>query len=228
MSQIDDSFEVVIVDNLSSDGSQHILDKYQEGRVVRVLRKRCNRGRGRQIGLEHSLGSYVISNLDMDDVFRPFLPDLLELYHAKSEGNLLHVRTNPADREGWGSNTTIAPRKLLLELGGWRPLQFYEDWDLWSRAARRGLYQWTKFTLVLESNTHRERKSSFGRVRFRYSRYVDMSRLGRKIFSDGESVSPAQRLIGLAARARASLSRSWGDELNRSFDPFDSRYYLAT
>src|SRR2546428_13910234 len=71
LNQIDDRFEVIIVDNLSSDGSANILQDYSLREKITLIRRRCSRGRARQTAFENSSGDYVIANLDMDDVGRP-------------------------------------------------------------------------------------------------------------------------------------------------------------
>lgn len=226
LNQIDQNFEVVVVDNMSNDGSQDVLKKYANDRKITLVQKKCLRGVGRQIAFETSSGDYIISNLDMDDMFYPALSKLLSLYHERCEGNLLLACTTP-DAEGWGSNVTIGPRDLISKLGGWRDLQYYEDWDLWSRAAQTGKYMWTNFSLVKSVNNHRERRDSIGRLRYRYARYFAMTRLGKRIFSEDEKISPAQRAVLLLSRIGATLRPLSVESFNRDFNNFDQKYELT-
>jgi len=126
--QIDERFEVVVIDNRSTDGSLAILGEYQRRRMIKLVTTECSRGLGRQIGVKLSRGKYIISQMDMDDVFEPKLKALIEIYHNHFEGNMLLVSGVPG--------LMIAPRQLVEEIGGYRDLNYLEDKDLYSRAAR--------------------------------------------------------------------------------------------
>jgi glycosyltransferase involved in cell wall biosynthesis len=223
LSQVDDTYEIVVVDNLSDDGSQDILLKFASQGRIRLISKKCTRGEGRQIAFENSSGAYVIANLDMDDTFRQELADFVGFYHRNCEGMLLLAT---ADKERWSQNITIGPRALISELGGWRDLQWGEDWDLWRRAARAGRYKWTTFSLAEEVNLHEERRRTVIKIRQRYARYRDMLRLGRKIFSPGEKVSLSQWVVAVFARATRPFYDSYDDGLG-PFDPYDPSCYIA-
>jgi GT2 family glycosyltransferase len=88
------------------------------------------RGAGRQLAFLVSRGKYILSNVDLDDVYGPCPRDALKFYHENSEGYLLRLL----------GCCTIAPRDLIVELGGWRDLKYSEDFDLWARAAKLGKY----------------------------------------------------------------------------------------
>lgn len=216
----------MIVDSLSTDGSREILDQYAKAGLVKLLGKKCSRGRGRQAALEYSSGNYIIANLDMDDIFNAKLCELLDFYHLKCEGNLLRA-TKDDDPDRWAQNVTIAPRKLLFELGGWPDLQLFEDWYLWARAAKERKYSWTVFPLATNETAHPERNSSAGKIRFRYLRYREAMRLGRTIsFSKGEKVSMAQRAAKTIALISLPFKKSYKDQVDLSFRPFDSSFHV--
>ena len=144
--QIDEQFEVIVVDSLSRDGSRSILRKRAAVGQIRLIERKCSRGAGRQIAFENSVGEFVIAHVDMDNFYLPRLMDLVQLYHSHFEGLLLRV-DNRKD-EGAGS-LTLSTRSLLEQLGGWNDLQVGEDWDLWRRAAERSLYRWTAYELAV-------------------------------------------------------------------------------
>src|SRR3989442_5116656 len=85
LGQIDGSFEVVVVDAESNDGSLEKLRRYSDEGRIKLIVNKCSRGRGRQIALENSSGEYVISNMDLDEIYRASLKDLLRFYHEKCE-----------------------------------------------------------------------------------------------------------------------------------------------
>lgn len=131
-------FEIIVMDNVSNDGSQEILqDLLGHGLVTNVIEQKCTRGMGRQLALESSQGDYILCHLDCDDIFRASgIDSLIRLYHEKYEGMMMMTRR----RRGGFSNITIAPRDLVFRLGGWRNINWIEDWDLWERAEAMGRY----------------------------------------------------------------------------------------
>lgn len=224
--QIDDKFEVVIVDSLSTDGSKQILDEYARDGRIKLIEKRCSRGLGRQTALENSSGVYIIANLDMDDVFDQKLSNLLDLYHARCEGNLLRA-SKDEDPDRWAQNVTIAPKDLLSQLGGWPDLQLFEDWYLWARAASVMKYSWTVFPLAINETNHPERNSSKGKIKFRYLRYREAMRLGRTIsFSKGERVSIAQRIAKTFAWISLPFTKTYRGQVDLNFRPFDVSFQV--
>jgi glycosyltransferase involved in cell wall biosynthesis len=191
LEQIDDRFEIVVVDNYSNDGSRKILEGFADRGSITLIEKRCSRGRGRQTAVDMSEGEYVISGLDMDEGFKPRLLSFLEFYHKECEGKLL--------RGKW-QGTIVVPRRLVSELGGWRNLQYSENWDLQKRAAAVGLYRWTIFLLTEgDENPHRERHTLIGDTRYNYVVYRENLRVGHRLFQPGERVSLRKRMIEVAA-----------------------------
>ncbi len=226
LNQIDERFEVIVVDSLSTDGSREILNEYAKAGKIKLIEKKCSRGRGRQIAFENSSGAYVIANLDMDDVFSPKLKDFVEMYHAKCEGNLLRGAKN-TDINQWSQNVTMAPRTLLSEIGGWPDLQLYEDWYLWARAAKVNRYLWTVFSLAINETNHPERNTSSGKFKFRYLRYRESMRIGRTIsFSKGEKVSMAQRIAKLLAGISLHFYKSYKGLVDLNFQPFGPAFHV--
>jgi len=224
-SQIDDRFEVVVVDNFSGDGSRKILEDYSKsGRINTLVERHCSRGLGWQTALENSKGRYVVVDLDMDDLFKPDLGSLLRFYHSKCEG---YVLAAVADLEStWSKNVTVGPRDLIMELGGWPDLQFYEHSNLWGRAALRDLYRWTNFSLVANVGEHEDRKSKLGSFKFRYARYRDLLRQGRISMVKGETKGVSGRSALLLARLTAPFYRSYIKTTNVNFRPRDQAYFV--
>jgi len=221
--QIDDEFEIVVVDSFSNDGTYGILQTFEKDPRVKVIQKKCNRGVGREIALENSNGAYIISNLDLDDIFLPNLNEFIEFYHSKCEGKLALIN------EDFGittQNVMMATREVLKELGGWRDLQWSEDWDLWCRAAKAQKYAWTVFKLVDTVNRHYERRKTTKKIRVRYSLYRDMLRVGRQPFPKGERTSLGQRIVLFFALLSWRFYPSYRDEFNKSFGPYDPKYYV--
>ena len=141
--QIDDSFEIVVVDDGSNDGTQRIL-RALERRHPNILKcvylKRVRSrllGTTRNISIANSTGQHILLHIDADDVWEPYLHESIKIYHQLSAlagrdilmaGNQLH----------------IISRKLALETGPYRNVGRCEDRDMWQRQLRLGNLVWVK------------------------------------------------------------------------------------
>lgn len=231
LSQIDEDFEIVVVDNMSSDGSYEILKGFAEKGQIKLMQVKCSRGKGRQIAFENSSGKYVVANLDMDDVFKPRLRELLERYHEVAEGKLLWAVSRAKGGFWGGESFTIAPRDLLAELGGWRDLQVFEDLELCCRAALRGKYCRGEFSLLDATNPHRERvQSRIRRMRWRYLRYREILRIGLPMQLWNTRETPKQKIIKVSMKVLVlPFYQSYVDPFNYNFalDPSAPKYMVS-
>lgn len=130
LDQIDDRFEVVVVDGGSDDGSVGILrslkSEYGALRVVELEPDPDRHlGADRQRSIEEARGDYVLPQLDADDRYLPVIQDFVSIYRQ-----LEHGFESPTYLSGKGIN--IGPRELLLEIP-YRDLRSGEDRDLWRR-----------------------------------------------------------------------------------------------
>jgi glycosyltransferase involved in cell wall biosynthesis len=227
--QLDKDYEVVVVDNFSTDGTYEVLKEFEQDRGLKAIQKRSSRGQGRQCAFEHASGNYVIANLDLDDIFLPVLGDILKLYHEGAEGKLLAVFNSTSHGEanpGWVQNITIGPRDLIMSLGGWRDLNLFEDWDIWSRAERVQKYCWTTFRFAANETVHLESGRAATRLAQRYEKYRDRLLLGLKVFSRGEKIGLSQRIAYVTARI-SMLSRSVLIGQDPEFNSLNPDYYVT-
>ncbi len=201
-------FEIIVTDNNSRDGSREILEGLSNDGVIReVIEQKCTRGRGRQLAFEKARGDYVLCHLDCDDIFSAGgIHSLIQLYHEKCEGMMMMTRRT----KGGYSNITLAPRQLLLELGGWRDINWNEDWDLWARAAAKGKYVNVPYPYSAPPHTfvtvRRDRHDSLiKRLWTRYGKYRDCYRIGRPPFAGDSHISTTQVLISWVAKAVVSV-----------------------
>lgn len=178
LKQMDDSFEAVVVDNFSTDGSYAILRKYAEDGRIKLIQAKCSRGKGRQIAFENSTGSCVIANFDMDDIMVPRLRELLSLFHSCYEGRLVRVRRSLVEGIDHYCNVTIAQRETVAKLGGWRDMNWYEDADLWYRGKLAGLLVEIDFPIMYRNRLHPEREGYRQRIQHRYLTYRECTRAG--------------------------------------------------
>lgn len=137
LSQCPPRTEIVIVDAGSDDGSQEILQAFAEryDRLRYLIRSGANRGEGRQAAVEAACGTHIISNYDLDQQYGDIIREILSVYQ-----DLLNTEGDIALRTA--GNLFIAPRKLLLSVGGYEPLMRGEDHELTDRLEDRGVLRY--------------------------------------------------------------------------------------
>jgi len=220
LNQIDNTFEIVVVDSHSDDGSLDVLSEYAKRGTIKLIVKKCNRGMGRQTAFENSSGEFIISHMDLDDIFKPELKELLGLYHAKFEDCLLYVSKRPNS-----AGITIGSRELIARIGGWRSLQYSEDWDLWARAAKLVKFKVLNHELRKSVGVPDAEIQSFSqRFKYRCIKYREHQRLGRKVFVRNERVTLTQKLCFYLACITRLFYPSFRDPFNKSFNPWDEKY----
>ena len=129
--QIDDRFEVIVIDDGSTDGSLAILDSLKFKHLnlrYYPLPKNGQRKLGftRNISIQKAQGDWVILHLDADDLIGEgiisFVESVLRIHATSSEPALYS-----------GHQIHMAPRDWLLSFGPYRNLYRLEDRDLYQR-----------------------------------------------------------------------------------------------
>jgi glycosyltransferase involved in cell wall biosynthesis len=167
--QLDNSFEIVVCDNCSNDGSREILQEYAKKGKIKLVVERCSRGKGRQIAFENSTGRFIISGVDTDDRLKPGFHKFLSIYHREHEGYMLSSGT-----------IHIIPRQLIIEIGGWRDLKWGEDVDFHRRAISLGRHHELEYPIVLVERGQNKR-SLTARVNEMYNASLCYYRIGKSI-----------------------------------------------
>lgn len=162
LDQVDDRFEVVVVDGGSTDGSRDILRELDaEHDALRVVLDRSDEndwlGGDRNVSFEESRGEYVLESLDTDDrYYDGVIEDFVYIYHQ-----LEAAVDRPFFLSGTGIN--MAPRDLLLDVP-YYDLGGAEDRDFWRRLFARDALIWLDHGEVAEQiGYHKSLRDEIGR-----------------------------------------------------------------
>jgi len=132
LDQVDDRFEVLVVDDGSTDDSVPTVRSLQtEYDALRLVELPYDPGRQlgitRNVSVRQARGDHVLVQIDADDVYDPVIPDFVTVYEQFRSG---------LDRDILfkSSSLTVAPRSFLLDRGPYRNLPVgAEDTDMWLR-----------------------------------------------------------------------------------------------
>ena len=192
--QINSSFEIVVCDNYSNDGSREILQQYARKGKIKLVVERSSRGKGRQIAFENSTGKYIISGVDTDDRLKPTFQKFLSIYHREHEGYMLSAGT-----------IHIIPRQLVEEIGGWRDLTYFEDYDFHERAKSLGRQHELEYPLVLVERG-RHKRNFTARVSERYNASLCAFRSGISLHDEVKISSGFYKPIALVFAVSARVA----------------------
>lgn len=138
LDQLDHNFEVLVIDDASTDGSQKILKQleleYKFMRVIYLEKDRSRElGETRNISVREALGKYVLLHVDADDFWEPHIKDFIEVFHQIESclGRDVLIA---------GQQLNMGLRSFLLRYGPYRNTQRAQDRDMWLRLAADGLY----------------------------------------------------------------------------------------
>jgi glycosyltransferase involved in cell wall biosynthesis len=162
LDQIDERFEVVVVDGGSTDGSQSVLRELaaeHDQLRVDLQDPDPNRhlGADRNRSFELADGEYVLESFDCDNRYYEIIPDLVTLFHQFESG---------LDRQFLLSamGVNMAPRELVLDVP-YRNLGGAEDRDWFRRLAARDAILWLRRTGPIDDQIgyHKSLRGRIGR-----------------------------------------------------------------
>jgi glycosyltransferase involved in cell wall biosynthesis len=129
---VDDRFELLVLDDGSTDGSLSILERLtaELPRVRIVHDDNDNLAEARKASIEAARGEYVLIQLDADDVYYRGITDFVEIFHQIDD----QVAFDPFLK---GYHIQMASRDLLLTIPH-RSMGYHEDRDFWRRMLAEG------------------------------------------------------------------------------------------
>lgn len=170
LNQIDERFEVVIVDDGSTDGSLELLRDYEaKYNQVRVIRgDNNNLAEARNQSFRASDGDHVIESMDLDDRYDEGILDFVRIYERLIENMDQGIYLK-------GKSINIAPKELLIEYP-YRSMGYGEDKDLWRRLFADNKIIWLEHKSFCE--TIREDYSKIEQMKNLYDMTVVRFRTG--------------------------------------------------
>ena len=137
ISQVDSSYEILVIDDGSSDDSIAILrdfkSKYSNFNAIFLQRdNRRKLGDTRNLSIRAAKGKYVIMHIDADDIWDYFIPHFTTLFHD------IALRLEHDHFYLSGCQIQMAKRSFMLEFQ-YPNLYYGEDRILWSHLASIGL-----------------------------------------------------------------------------------------
>lgn len=183
LAQTFDAFEVIVVDDGSTDDTSSVMQKFKDPRVRYYKKQNGERGAARNYGAARSSGSYI-NFFDSDDlmysnhleVARKFIderryPELIHLgYDFKDvDGNIIRRVDNFREDllEVVKFDNVLSCNGVFLRRDIWKDNQFNEeremasteDWELWIRLVAR--YQLHYLNVITSSVVDHDLRSIF-------------------------------------------------------------------
>ncbi|QGR20429.1 glycosyltransferase [Stygiolobus azoricus] len=154
-SVFDPSYKIIVTDNYSTDGTYEKLEELRKDFNLTVLRYKSSRGVGRQYSLKYCPENSMTAYFDLDVKYNKIFHDILKYSAERGVKVLTTIQ-----------HTLVAPKKEIMEKGGWRDLIVAEDIELWYRVG----FDYHIPLITMEKNLHRQ--SSYGARERRYSKGI--------------------------------------------------------
>lgn len=145
LDQVDDRFEMVVVDDGSTDGSLEILERLEKeyGMLRVIYGNNSNIAEARNQSFKEARGDYILKSLDTDDVYNEHILDFVHIFEELNE-------QVEEDFYLKGNSINMASRDLLLSFP-YRSVGWGEDQDLWRQLFAEDKIIWLDHKSFAES-----------------------------------------------------------------------------
>lgn len=184
LTQTYDDWEMVVVDDASTDGTEQIVASFGDKRI-RYIRRKKNFGndtRPKNRGIKASSGEYI-AFLDDDNVYRPdHLAILVKEMERNPEADVVYGDRWVVDDDGElparlgvasdynpsvlmqrnyiDTSDVLIKKEALLRVGGFdERYKKYVDWNLWVRLAKMGAKFLHVPSVITDYHLHKNMKS---------------------------------------------------------------------
>ncbi len=156
-------FELIVVDDCSTDGTEEMLKKFPQVEYFKTKRNSGHDGLPKNIGIQKAKGDYICF-LDDDDIWRRDALKVLLKYIEYSKADIVYADYLIDRKPGWSihfspsllskqnyitMDTVIIRKKCLLEVGGFNEeIPRFKDWNLWLRLQKRG-YKFLHIPIII-------------------------------------------------------------------------------
>ena len=140
------SYDIVIVDNYSEDGTWQKLLELRKEYNLTLLRLRSSRGKGRAYALEHCQDNSLTAYFDLDMYYN-------EVFHK-----ILWWSTSKQDKIVHIPYSVIAKKEIIQSKGSWKDLNIDEDTELVARIGFDYHVPVVAVTNLYRVNINRERR----------------------------------------------------------------------
>ncbi|MBL0142930.1 MAG: glycosyltransferase [Betaproteobacteria bacterium] len=208
-------FEIVFVDDGSSDDTREVIRRLVDASAERRLRLVCQANAGvaaaRNRGIGAALGRYILP-LDADDLIAPtMLEECAAILDAEPDIALVYPdRQDFGDIERvWAAGSydlqhlkyfnqfaycALFRKAMWADLGGYRAnVSGFDDWDFWLAAAARGYGGRHVAKPFLKHRRHRQ--SHLWRILDQYERLHAQIMLNNRDVYSGSEVATAERFL---------------------------------
>lgn len=133
-SQLDNQFEIVFLDDGSTDDSllkiYKLKEKYKFINIYKLKRDSKRRlGFTRNESINYARGTYVLTHIDCDDFYENYIKNLIKIFHIIERYN------NNQEFHLSAKHINITTKKFAQKNGPYRNIFYTEDRDMWRRIA---------------------------------------------------------------------------------------------